>query len=78
MKFLEQFEFDLSNHPGKTNVVADALIRQGSRSSSQSLPMREQMLALIREYRELESMPSLTLILRWMLAVVRRLLTSGL
>ena len=40
MEFLEDCDFTLHNHPGKANVVADALIRK-SRGVLASIASRE-------------------------------------
>ena len=40
MEFLEDYDFTLNYHPGKANVVADALCRK-SRGASASIASRE-------------------------------------
>lgn len=56
MEFLEQFDFDLSYHPGKANLVADALSRQGDATPEMTAGRKALILAMIREYRDLESL----------------------
>ena len=49
MEFLKDYDFELKYHPGKANVVADALIRKSLHMSS--LMMCE--LKLLEEFRDL-------------------------
>ncbi|MCI82143.1 hypothetical protein A2U01_0103417, partial [Trifolium medium] len=49
LEFLKDYDFELSYHPGKANVVADALSRKSLHMSS--LMARE--LELIEEFRDL-------------------------
>ena len=71
MKYLEDYDFTLHYHPGKANVVVDALSRK-SRGVLASVASREwQMLETVRQFRlqyndqaqgalkSLEVMPSL-------------------
>ena len=51
MEFLEDYDFTLHYHPGKENVVADALSRK-SRGVLASIASREwQMLKIMRQFR---------------------------
>ena len=51
MEFLEDYEFTLHYHPGKANVVADALSRK-SRGALASIASREwRMLETVRQFR---------------------------
>lgn len=56
MEFLDRFDFDLSYHPGKANVVADGLSRYGGRQAEYRSLRNKEVLAMIREYRVLESL----------------------
>ncbi|PNX65452.1 hypothetical protein L195_g054545 [Trifolium pratense] len=49
LEFLKDYDFELSYHPGKANVVADALSRKSLHMSS--LMVKE--LELIEEFRDL-------------------------
>ena len=50
MKFLEEYDFSLHYHPGKANVVADAL-SQKSRGALASIASREwRMLETMRQF----------------------------
>jgi len=49
MKFLKEYEFGLQYHPGKANVVADAL----SRKSLYASTMMIKELKLIEKFRDL-------------------------
>ena len=51
MEYLEDYEFTLHYHPGKTNVVADVLSRK-SRGVLASVASREwQMLETVGQFR---------------------------
>ena len=51
MKFLEDYDFTLHYHPGKANVVADALSRK-SRGALASIASREwRMPEIVRQFR---------------------------
>ena len=51
MKYLEDYDFTLHYHPGKANVVADALSLK-SRGVLASVASREwQMLEAVRQFR---------------------------
>ena len=51
MEFLEDYDFTLHYHPGKANVVADALSRK-SRGALASIPSREwRMLETVGQFR---------------------------
>ena len=51
MEFLEDYEFTLHYHPGKANVVADALSRK-SRGALANIASREgQMLETVGRFR---------------------------
>ena len=51
MEFLEDYDFTLHYHPGKANVVADALSRK-SRGALASIASREwQMLKTVGQFR---------------------------
>ena len=50
MEFLEDYDFTLHNHPGKENVVADALNRK-SRGALASIASREwRMLKIVGHF----------------------------
>ncbi|MCI39620.1 hypothetical protein A2U01_0060852, partial [Trifolium medium] len=49
LEFLKDYDFKLSHHPGKANVVADAL----SRKSLQMSSLMAKELDLIEEFRDL-------------------------
>ncbi|MCI88986.1 putative DNA/RNA polymerase superfamily protein, partial [Trifolium medium] len=49
LKFLKDYDFELSYHPGKSNVVADALSRKSQHMSS----LMAKELELIEEFRDL-------------------------
>lgn len=49
MEFLKDYDFELSYHPGKANVVADALRRKSLHMSV----MMVKELQLIKEFRDL-------------------------
>ena len=50
MEFLEDYDFTLHYHPGKANVVADALSRK-SREALASIASREwRMLVTVRQF----------------------------
>ncbi|MCI49979.1 hypothetical protein A2U01_0071223, partial [Trifolium medium] len=49
LEFLKDYEFELSYHPGKANVVADALSRKSLHVSS----LMAKELELIEEFRDL-------------------------
>ncbi|GAU26517.1 hypothetical protein TSUD_361500 [Trifolium subterraneum] len=49
LEFLKDYDFELSYHPGKVNVVADALSRKSLHMSS----LMEKELELIEEFRDL-------------------------
>lgn len=49
LEFLKDYEFDLSYHPGKANIVADALSRKSLHMSM--LMVRE--LELIEQFRDM-------------------------
>ncbi|GAU35775.1 hypothetical protein TSUD_61360 [Trifolium subterraneum] len=49
LEFLKDYDFELSNHPGKANVVADALSRKSLHMSS----LMAKELELIEEFRDL-------------------------
>ncbi|GAU47917.1 hypothetical protein TSUD_404700 [Trifolium subterraneum] len=49
LEFLKDYDFELSYHPGKANVVADALSRKSLHMSS----LMEKELELIEEFRDL-------------------------
>ena len=50
MEFLEHYDFNLHYHPGKANMVVDALSRK-SRGALASIPIREwQMLETVGQF----------------------------
>ncbi|MCI45486.1 hypothetical protein A2U01_0066725, partial [Trifolium medium] len=49
LEFLKDYDFELSYHPGKANVVADALSRKSLHRSS----LMAKELELIEEFRDL-------------------------
>ena len=56
MEYLKDFDFQLSYHPGKANVVADALSRKSLHMSA--LMVKE--LELIEQFRDLSLVSELT------------------
>ncbi|MCI30955.1 hypothetical protein A2U01_0052166, partial [Trifolium medium] len=56
LEFLKDYDFELSYHPGKVNVVADALSRKSLHMSS----LMEKELELIEEFRDLSLVCELT------------------
>ena len=56
MEFLKDYEFDLNYHPGKANVVADALSRKALHCSAMMIKEME----LIEEFRDLSLVCELT------------------
>jgi hypothetical protein len=56
LEYLKDFDFQLSYHPGKANIVADALSRKSLHMSS--LMVKE--LELIEQFRDLSLVSELT------------------